>query len=323
MKIVFLGTGEFAVPTLKAAHQAGHEISLVVSQPDRPQGRGLALKKTAVKAAAEDLGLPVFQPEKLRLAPDRVIAEKADALVVVAYGQILRANVLDCARLGAINVHASLLPKYRGAAPIQWAIANGETLTGLTTMQLDRGMDTGPILLQEECEIAPDDTTLTLQPRLAILGARLLVRTLDELGRGTLVPRAQDDALATMAPLIEKAEGIVDFRRTAPEIANRLRGFFPWPGLYFSHQGRSVKILAAKPGSATDAPEGTIVGVSRDGIDVACGGGSTLRIERVQPESRSTVSGFDFANGAKLSPGQVLGAERFPIEPARPSARKD
>jgi methionyl-tRNA formyltransferase len=178
LKLVFLGTGAFAVPTLQAVHSEGHLVSLVVSQPDRPQGRGLTLRPTAVKAAAERLGLPVFQPEKLRLAPDRVIAESAEALVVVAYGQILRENVLECARLGAINVHASLLPKYRGAAPIQWAIANGETRTGVTTMRLDRGMDTGPILLQEECAIEPGDTTATLEPRLAAMGAVLLVRTL-------------------------------------------------------------------------------------------------------------------------------------------------
>lgn len=326
MKLVFLGTGEFAVPTLEAAHEAGHEISLVVSQPDRPKGRGLALQKTAVKAAAERLGLPVFQPEKLRLAPDPVIALKADALVVVAYGQILREDVLDCAPLGAINVHASLLPRYRGAAPIQWAIANGETRTGVTTMRLDRGTDTGPILLQEECEIAPDDTTPTLEPRLALLGARLLLRTLDELARGTLLPRAQDDALATRAPLIAKALGIVDFTQAGPEIANRLRGFSPWPGLHFFHQGRSIKILAARSLAAADPAKsqpGTILAISREGIEVACAPGSTLRLERVQPESRSVVAAFEFANGARLAAGDILGDGAFPLEPSRPTMGKD
>ena len=309
MKIVFLGTGAFAVPTLQAVHGAGHLVSLVVSQPDRPQGRGLSLRPTAVKAAAEGLGLPVFQPEKLRLSPDRVIAEKADVLVVVAYGQILRENVLSCARLGAVNVHASLLPKYRGAAPIQGAIANGETLTGITTMQLDRGMDTGPILLQEECAIEPQDTTPALEAKLAIRGAGLLVETLAGLDRGTLTPRPQDETLATRAPLIKKADGLVEFRRPAAEIANRLRGFTPWPGLQFVHEGRSVKILAAA--ASTDsgrqsAPPGTVLGVSRGGVAVACGEGSVLNIDRVQPESRGPVSAFDFANGAKLKPGSVL-----------------
>ena len=320
MKIVFLGTGEFAVPTLEAVHAAGHAISLVVSQPDRPQGRGLTLRPTAVKAAAEKLGLLVFQPEKLRLAPDRVIAEKADALVVVAYGQILRESILECARLGAINVHASLLPRYRGAAPIQWAIANGETRTGVSTMQLDRGMDTGPILLQEECDIGPEDTAATLEPRLAAMGAPLLVRTLEGLATGSISPNPQDEAGATKAPLIRKADGIVDFERGAAEISNRLRGFFPWPGLQFQHEGRSIKVLSASPLRAhrpAAAPAGAILAISHDGLDVVSGGGSTLRLLRVQPESRGPMSAFDFANGAKLRPGMIFGANAAsrPVEP--------
>ena len=308
MKIVFMGTGEFAVPTLEAIHRAGHQISLVVSQPDRPQGRGLTLKPTPVKQAARQIGLPVFQPEKLRLDPDPVIAEGADILVVVAYGQILRDNILDCATRGALNVHASLLPKYRGAAPIQWAIANGETVTGVTTMQLDRGMDTGPILLQRECAIAPDDTHTTLEPRLATLGAELLVETLDGLVKGFVKPRAQDEAAATKAPMIRKSDGLVDFARTAAEISDRLRGFSPWPGLQFSDQGRFIKILAAaaRKEQITEAQPGTVLGISRDGIDVACGQGSVLRLLRVQPESRGAVSAFDFGNGAKLKPGHVF-----------------
>ncbi len=313
MKIVFLGTGEFAAPTLEAIHRAGHQVSLVVSQPDRPQGRGLTLRPTPIKAAAMALGLPVFQPEKLRLEPDPVIAERADVLVVVAYGQILRENILECARWGAINVHASLLPKYRGAAPIQWAIANGETRTGVTTMQLDRGMDTGPILLQKECAIAIDDTTASLEPRLAAMGATLLIETLEGLGEGVIAPRAQDESLATKAPLIRKGDGAVDFHRSAAEIANRMRGFHPWPGVQFLYHGRAIKILEATvaPGNGTAAaPAGAILGISREGLDVACGAGSTLRLRRVQPESRGPVSAFDFANGAKLKPGTVLGAAK-------------
>jgi methionyl-tRNA formyltransferase len=313
LKIVFMGTGEFAVPTLEAIHRAGHHVSLVVSQPDRPQGRGLTLKPTPVKQAALQIGLPVFQPEKLRLEPDPVIAEGADVLVVVAYGQILRENILECATRGALNVHASLLPKYRGAAPIQWAIANGETVTGVTTMQLDRGMDTGPILLQRECVIAPDDTHITLEPRLADLGAELLIETLDGLVKGFVKPRAQDEAAATKAPMIRKSDGLIDFARTAEEISDRLRGFSPWPGLQFSDQGRSIKILAAavaaSPEPARDAEPGTVLGISRDGVDVACGKGSVLRLLRVQPESRGAVSAFDFGNGAKLKPGHVFAAK--------------
>lgn len=311
MRIVFLGTGHFATPSLVAVHGAGHEISLVVSQPDRPQGRGLTLRPTPVKAGAERLGLPVFQPEKLRLEPDRVIALRADVLVVVAYGQILRENILECARLGAINVHASLLPKYRGAAPIQWAIANGETVTGVTTMQLDRGMDTGPILLQNGCPIGPDETTETLEPTLAALGAALLLETLDGLARGNLVSRPQDSAAATMAPLIKKSDGIVDFHRPSPEIASRLRGFSPWPGARFTHEGRAIRIIAAQAAAATPpgkAPAGTILEMSRDGVSVACGDGTALRLLRVQPESRGVMAAFDFANGVKLRLGTVLGA---------------
>jgi methionyl-tRNA formyltransferase len=309
LKIVFLGTGEFAVPGLQALRRAGHVVSLVVSQPDRPQGRGLTLRPTPVKAAATALGLPVFQPEKLRLDPSPVIDEKADALVVVAYGQLLRENILECARLGAINVHASLLPKYRGAAPIQWAIASGETRTGVTTMKLDRGMDTGPILLQEACAIEPGDTTATLEPRLAALGADLLLRTLDGLSKGSLSPRPQDASLATKAPLLRKSDGVVTFDRPAGEIVHRLRGFSPWPGVQFEYEGRSIKILDAALGASGigAAPPGSVLTVAREGLEIACGGSTTLRLLRVQPESRGPVSAFDFANGAKIRPGLTLG----------------
>ena len=324
MKIVFLGTGEFAVPTLDALLRAGHSVSLVVSQPDRRQGRGLTLRPTPVAAAAVALALPVFQPEKLRIESDRVIAEKADALVVVAYGQILRENVLQCATRGAINVHASLLPKYRGAAPIQWAIANGEITTGVTTMQLDRGMDTGPMLLQRECAIEPADTAATLEPRLAAIGAALLIETLAGLERGTVKPTAQDNALATLAPLIKKTDGLVDFERPAAFVANRLRAFSVWPGVQFVHEGRIIKILAASViGGSTDDPPGTLRQISRDGLEMACGNGTLLRLERVQPESRGPVSGFDFANGAKLRPGTVLRARATLTETAASNAGKD
>ncbi len=325
MKVVFLGTGEFAVPALEAVHRAGHQVSLVVSQPDRPQGRGLTLRPTPVKTAALALGLRVFQPGKLPVEPEPVNPEKAHGLVGGGYGQILREKILECARWGAVNVHASLLPKYRGAAPIQWAIANGEVRTGVTTMQLDRGMDTGPILLQKECAIEPDDTTATLEPRLAALGSSLLIETLDGLAKGTLIPRAQDESLATRAPLIRKADGHIEFHRTAVEIATRLRGFSPWPGVQFLHLGRPIKILAAAAGAArTEAtPIGTVLGVSREGVDVACGGGSTLRLVRVQPESRGPVSAFDFANGAKLKPGTILGAPHGADPASRPSDPKD
>ena len=322
-----MGTGEFAVPSLEAVHHAGHHISLVVSQPDRPKGRGLILKETPVKFVALKLGLPVFQPDRLRLAPDRVIAEKPEVLVVVAYGQILRENILECAPRGALNVHASLLPKYRGAAPIQWALANGETRTGVTTMQLDRGMDTGPMLLQRDCAIEPDDTTATLERRLAAIGARLLLETLDGLEKGSISARAQDETAATKAPLIRKADGVVAFERSALEIAHRLRGFSPWPGLQFTHEGRSVKILAARaltsPRTGVGVQPGTILSVGREGVDVACGRGSVLRLERVQPESRGPVSAFDFANGAKVKTGTLFLDSAHTDTASRPTTPKD
>ncbi len=304
-----MGTGDFAVPSLDAVHRAGHEISLVVSQPDRPQGRGLELKGTPVKTAAVALGLPVFQPDKLRADPGPVIAQKADVLVVVAYGQILREDVLGGASRGAVNLHASLLPKYRGAAPIQWAIANGDALTGVTTMQLDRGMDTGPILLQEPCPIEADDTTATLEPKLARIGARLLISTLEGLSHGTLRPRLQEDAAATRAPLIKKTDGRIDFQMTATQIRNRLRGLSPWPGLFFTHGGRSIKLLAADVAqgpSAVAAIPGTVLVASREGLEVACGSGSILRLLRVQPESRSGLSAHEFADAAKVRPGVLF-----------------
>jgi methionyl-tRNA formyltransferase len=310
LRIGFFGTGEFAVPSLEAIHQKGHEVALVVSQPDRPQGRGLNLRPTPVKHAAHRLGLPVFQPERLRHEPERIIALGAEILVVVAYGQILRANVLECAPRGAVNVHASLLPKYRGAAPIQWAIANGETLTGVTTMQLDQGMDTGPILLQQSCPIEPEDTAATLEPRLAALGAALLLQTLGGLATGSVVPRPQDQNQATRAPLIRKVDAWVDFEQSAALIANRLRGFSPWPGVQFVHNGRPVKILSARAlevESSETVPPGAVVRVSKEGVDVSCEPGSVLRLTCVQPESRSPVSGFDFANGWKLTVGTMLG----------------
>jgi methionyl-tRNA formyltransferase len=325
LKIVFMGTGDFAVPSLQAIVRAGHEVALVVSQPDRPKGRGLTLSPTPVKAAAQALGLSVFQPEKLRLEPERVIDCKADILVVVAYGQILRENILECAPRGAVNVHASLLPKYRGAAPIQWAIARGETLTGVTTMQLDRGMDTGPILLQRECAIEPDDTTATLEPRLAALGASLLLETLDSLAKGTLKPTPQDDRQSTKAPLIRKSEGFVDFGLDAAEIVNRLRGFSPWPGIQFAHGGRSIKLLGAlllKESGTGAALPGTIARISRSGLDVVCASGSILGLLRVQPESRGPMDAFDFANGSKLREGQRLGGDA-PGANSGPSGAKD
>src|SRR5215472_7069495 len=235
LNLIFCGTPRFAVPALEKLASAGHRIHLVVTQPDRPKGRGLELVASPVKESAQKLNLPITQPDKIKTNDEfrsQLTAINADAIIVVGYGRIIPPWMLDLPRLGNINLHASLLPKYRGAAPIQWAIANGETITGNTTMRLDAGLDTGDSLLQKELPIAPDDTSVTLAPRLAEMGADLLVETLHGLEAGTIHPRKQDESQATLAPILKKEDGEIDFRRSAHEILNRLRGFQPWPGAY-------------------------------------------------------------------------------------------
>src|SRR5579864_1562971 len=233
LDLVFCGTPQFAVPTFEKLVRAGFRIQLVVSQPDRPKGRGLELVQSPVKQSALKLNLPISQPERIMTNDEfraRLTALKPDAIIVVGYGRIIPQWMLDLPPLGNINLHASLLPKYRGAAPIQWAIANGETVTGVTTMRIDAGLDTGDILLQKELHISPDDTAETLAPRLAAIGANLTTETLNGLQSGTIHARPQDNSLSTLAPILKKEDGLIDFSRTATEIFNRLRGFQPWPG---------------------------------------------------------------------------------------------
>src|SRR5579885_2532384 len=231
MRVVFLGTPEFAVPSL-AALASEHQIIAVLTQPDRPKGRGNQLTASPVKAAALDLNIPVYQPESVR-RPESVELLKslqAEMMVVVGYGQIIPQTLIDLPAHGVLNVHASLLPKYRGAAPIQWAIANGETETGVTIMQIDAGLDTGDILLQRSTPIGPDETAPELAARLAPLGAELLIEAIDQIANGTAHPKKQDEQQATYAPLLKKEDGRVDWTRPAGSIYNRLRGFTPWPG---------------------------------------------------------------------------------------------
>src|SRR5215471_13457626 len=246
MKLVFCGTPMFAVPSLERLHAAGFAIQLVVTQPDRPQGRGMAMTAPPVKQSALKLGLPVIQPEKIKKNEEfraQLQALHPDAIIVVGYGRIIPPWMLELPRYGNINVHASLLPKYRGAAPVQWAIAQGETVTGVTTMLLNEGLDTGDILLQREMEIRSDDTAVTLAPRLAELGADLLVETLLGLEKGNVRPLAQDHSRATLAPILKKEDGEVDFSRSAAEICNRLRGFQPWPGATTQFRGKNLKLI--------------------------------------------------------------------------------
>src|SRR6266478_4394107 len=240
--IVFCGTPKFAVPALEKLVNAGFKVRLVLTQPDRPKGRGLELVSSPVKQAAEKLGLPLYQPEKIKVNHElraKLEAIHPDAIIVVGYGRIIPPWMLQLPPLGNINLHASLLPKYRGAAPIQWAIANGETVTGVTTMRIDAGLDTGDILLQKAIPIAPEDTAETLAPRMAAIGAELMVETLHGLKSGTIHPKPQDNSQATLAPLLKKEDGRIDFHQPAPEIVNRIRGFQPWPGAFTSFRGKN------------------------------------------------------------------------------------
>ncbi|ACL67431.1 methionyl-tRNA formyltransferase [Anaeromyxobacter dehalogenans 2CP-1] len=304
MRIAFLGTPAFAVAALDALERAGHALVTVVAQPDRPAGRGQALREPATKAWARARGVPVLQPEKVRdgtlAAALRALAP--DALVVAAYGRILGKDLLTLAPHGALNVHGSLLPRWRGAAPIQWAVAEGERETGVTIMQMDEGLDTGDVLLQRALEIGEDDTSETLAPRLAALGGEALVEALRLLEAGALVPVRQDAAQATLARILEKEDGRIAWTRPARRISDRLRGFTPWPGAFTTLEGRTLKVLEARPGAdvATPAGEpGEAEVVPGRGLAVACGGGSALLVTRVQLEGRPAQSALDLANGLR------------------------
>ena len=309
LTLIFCGTPRFAVPSLEKLAAAGHRIHLVVTQPDRPKGRGLELVHSPVKQSAQKLNLPITQPDRIKIN-DAFRAQltniQPDAIIVVGYGRIIPQWMLDLPPLGNINLHASLLPKYRGAAPIQWAIANGETVTGNTTMRIDAGLDTGDILLQHELPISPDDTAETLAPRLADTGADLLVETLRGLGAGSIHPRKQDNSQATLAPILKKEDGLIDFNRTAQEILNRLRAFQPWPGAYTKFRGKSLQILKAQPASETVPPsELKIIG---DRLLVGCGQETTLELLELQLEGKKRTTAQALINGYHPKPGETLGA---------------
>lgn len=302
-----MGTPQFAVPSLEALAAAGHSIAAVYTQPDRPKGRGQELAISPVKEAALRLGLPVYQPERVRRCVEELAGFHAKAMVVVGYGQILPQSIIDLAPLGIINVHASLLPLYRGAAPIQWAIANGESETGVTTMRIDAGLDTGDMLRKAETSIGAEETAPELSARLAAMGAELLIETLEMLERGQIVPEPQDHSSATLAPILKKEDGVVDWTRPAAEIHNRLRGFTPWPGATTTFRGQGLKILSARvsAGGAGLAP-GTLAIRGRK-LVAGCGDGTALELAEVQPEGRKRVSGESFANGARLLENEQLG----------------
>jgi len=313
VRIVFLGSGAFAVPSLEALLASEHEVAALVTQPDRAAGRGRALASPPTKPVAQARGVPVLQPHRVREPEARETLRRLDPelQVVVAFGQILPREVIDLARRGTVNVHASLLPRLRGAAPIQWSIAGGDTETGVSTMMIDEGLDTGPILLQRRTPIGGEETAADLLPRLAKLGAEVLLETIHGLEDGTLRPVPQDDALATKAPLLRKDDGWIDWERTASEIAARVRGFHPWPGSFTrTPDARMLKVLRARvdasaPGAAADP--GTITVVDADGLGVRCGGGTQLHLLEVQPESRKAMPADVYARGARLGPGGRLG----------------
>ena len=310
MKLVFCGTPQFAVPSLQKLAESGFDVRLVVTQPDRPQGRGLELTASPVKQTALKFGLPVVQPDKIKKNEEfqKQLSEIApEAIIVVGYGRIIPPWMLQLPPLGNINVHGSLLPKYRGAAPIQWAIASGETVTGLTTMRLDEGLDTGDILLQHEMPISADDTAVTIAPRLAAMGADLLVQTLRGLQQGSVSPVPQDHSQASLAPILKREDGLADFNTSAAEIYNRLRGFQPWPGAYTLFRGKNLKIIAAQPFQNASAIPGGELRIAGEKLLVGCGGGTALELIQLQPEGKKAITAREFVSGYRPQPEEKLG----------------
>jgi methionyl-tRNA formyltransferase len=317
MRVVFLGTPEFAVPSLRALIESSYQVSAVFTQPDRPSGRGQQPHPPPIKLAALASGIPVYQPEKVRSEEHRRLLEKLlpDFIVVVAYGQILPGWLLKAARVAPVNVHASLLPKYRGAAPVVWALLKGEVITGVTTMLMDEHLDTGPILLKRELEIPPAMTAGELADRLSHLGADLLIPTLDGLSSGAIRPVAQDDAQASWAPRIAKEQARISWEAKAIEIHNMIRAFHPRPLAYAEHRGRRVQILRSRTVGAHDSKghlPGTFLGKTDLGMLVQCGWDTVLEVLELQTESRRPISGREFANGARLSGAMLLFSPQLP-----------
>jgi len=311
LRIVFCGTPEFAVPSLRhLLTQPDFQIVGVVTQPDRPRGRALAISSSPVKEAAVAAGIPIYQPAKIKSDEAFEFFEQAapDAVVIIAYGQIIPQRLIEISRLGWINLHGSLLPKYRGAAPIHRAILNGENRTGLTTMNIDAGLDTGPMLLRFEIEIGDDETAPELYARLSLAGAPLVAETLLGLDRGTITPEPQDGSQASFAPPLKKEEGRIDWSVSAQQIYNRIRGLQHWPGAFSSFRGKNCSIWGrplSMP-SATAGRPGEIFKADSN-VVVSCGSATALRLEFVQLEGRKRVTALEFANGARLAPGDHFG----------------
>ena len=309
MRVVFMGTPEFAVPSLSALAGAGHEVVLVITQPDRPKGRGKKMTPPPVKVRAEELGIPVFQPERIKRpeAVEEIVKAAPELIVVAAFGQILPKSVLDIPPMGCLNVHASILPKYRGAAPINWAIINGEAVTGVTIMRMDVGMDTGDMLLVAEEPIHPDDTAGSLTGRLSTLGAGLIVKAIEELAAGRLTGTKQDDDKATYAPLLKKDTGRIDWTKQAAGIERLIRGLDPWPGAYTTLGGETLKVWRASVYDAVpfNGEPGDVLETNKNGIKVMTGDG-VLVLKELQGQGGRRMAAHEYLAGHRVEKGERL-----------------
>lgn len=308
MDIVYMGTPDFAVPALEKLIEAGHKIMAVVTQPDRQRGRGKEVLYSPVKECALKYGIPVFQPAKIKApeAVEQLRSYHADIFVAAAFGQILSKEILEMPRYGCVNIHASLLPKYRGAAPIQWAVINGEDKTGVTIMQMDEGLDTGDILTQREILIAQEETGESLFEKLSILGAELLVETLDGIWRGEVVKRKQDASLSTYARMLKKEDGRIDWSRPSKQIEQQIRGMNSWPSAYTMWNGKTLKIWKAQWNQSVHAhAPGTILTVEKESVSIACGEG-VIRIMELQLEGKKRMAVKDFLLGYHMEEGSRL-----------------
>ena len=310
MKIVFMGTPDYAVKTLEILAESGHEIAAVFAQPDKPVGRKQILTAPPVKSAASRLEIPVFQPVTLKDGSAEEIIKKIspDAIVVVAYGKILPESILNIPKFGCINGHASLLPKYRGASPIQWSIVNGEEYTGVTTMLMDKGMDTGDILLQKQVKIGKEETAEELFERLSEISAELMAATLDGMEKGSIIPRRQEESGATYAPIIKKEMALLDFNKSAFEIHNAVRGYYSWPCAYFYANGKRIKAIKCRLGGKTSAPAASVV-ENTGFLEVACGDGNTVIFEILQPEGSKPMTAKQMLCGNPIEKGTVIGGK--------------
>lgn len=310
MRIIFMGTPDFAVPTLEALIRSEHEIAAVFTQPDKAVGRKQILTPPPVKVCAAENGIPVYQPDSLKAdSTVALIKELApDIIIVVAYGKLLPETVLEIPKYGCVNGHASLLPRHRGASPIQWSIVSGDKVTGVTTMLMEKGLDTGDMLLKSEITIGENETGEELHDRLSVLCAGLMLETVSAIESGTAAPEKQEDSLSTYAPIITREMGLVDFSRPASVIHNLIRGFYSWPAAYFFLNGKRIKILSSRLAGASDKPWGTVVRSDNE-LVIACGDGRCISLTEIQPEGSRRMSAADYLKGHAVDCMTVIGRE--------------